>query len=208
MKKLDVKCYWENVYHTKEFAQMSWYQKVPTDSLIFFQKMAIPKNARIIDVGGGDSYLVDYLLTTGYRNVSVLDIASKALEKAQKRLGQWADRVTWINADINLYQPTQTYDVWHDRATFHFLLEEGLVHRYVEQTRRALSTDGLLFIGTFSEKGQAHCSGLPVRQYAKEKLAEVFQPYFQEMDSFNTDHFTPSGKVQSYSFCTLRKKTE
>lgn len=206
MKKFCTKKHWENIYDTREFPQMGWYQKIPVDSLIFFQKMSVSKDARIIDIGGGDSYLVDYLLSLGYNDISVLDISEKALEKAKKRLGQWADKVKWISSDINHFSPTQTYDVWHDRAAFHFLLDDVKIRQYVETAEKSLSSKGMLFVGTFSQQGPLQCSGLPVTRYTKEKLAETFSPYFEEIYSLNTDHVTPSGGVQNYSYSALRKK--
>ena len=127
--------HWETVYETKNPSQVSWTQKIPKTSLEFIRSFGLEKSAKIIDIGGGDSHLVDYLLDDGFENVSVLDISSKALEKAKARLGERANQVNWIVSDITEFQPNMNFDVWHDRATFHFLTKSEEIEKYLETAR-------------------------------------------------------------------------
>ena len=202
---LDKLKHWEKIYQTKDFTEVGWYQKTPTVSLSFFEESKITKDAKILDVGGGDSFLVDHLLDLGYLHVHVLDLSAKAIEKSKVRLGKDASKVTWINTDILLFEPKEKFDVWHDRAAFHFLLDPKEIEKYVRIANESVSEGGLMLIGTFSDQGPTHCSGLPVTQYSIEKLAEVFSPYFQKTKCFQTDHITPGGAKQHYTFCTFRK---
>jgi 2-polyprenyl-3-methyl-5-hydroxy-6-metoxy-1,4-benzoquinol methylase len=200
--------HWEKIYETKNFSEVGWYQKTPTFSLSFFEESALPKTSKIIDVGGGDSYLVDHLLDLGYLQVHVLDLSSKAIDKAKARLGENASKVTWIHSDVLHFETIEKYDTWHDRAAFHFLIDPQEIAKYVQIANNSLSENGLMFIGTFSDRGPTHCSGLPVTQYSIEKLTEVFSPYFQKINAFNTDHITPGGTRQHYTFCSFRKKVQ
>ena len=134
--KLDRKKHWETVYETKNPDQVSWTQEIPKTSLEFIHSFGLKKTAKIIDIGGGDSKLVDYLLDEGFENVSVLDISSKSLEKAKKRLGKKAEKVNWIVSDITDFEPNMTFDVWHDRATFHFLTTTNQIKKYMETARK------------------------------------------------------------------------
>jgi 2-polyprenyl-3-methyl-5-hydroxy-6-metoxy-1,4-benzoquinol methylase len=154
--------HWEQVYSTKQLHEVSWTQEIPTTSLQYIHTLLLPNTAKIIDIGGGDSKLVDYLLQEGFENITVSDISATALEKAKKRLGAKADKVTWIVSDINNFEPTETYDVWHDRATFHFLTTAEQVHAYLEKARKAVRN--YLTIGTISDKGPDKCSGFPVHK--------------------------------------------
>jgi 2-polyprenyl-3-methyl-5-hydroxy-6-metoxy-1,4-benzoquinol methylase len=155
--------HWETVYNTKSANEVSWTQAIPATSLDFIHSFNLPKSAKIIDVGGGDSKLVDYLLEEGFENITVLDISSKALEKVQKRLGKNATKVNWVVSDIADFEPNTNFDIWHDRATFHFLTTEEQITKYLNIARNAVS--GFLTIGTFSENGPKKCSGLEIKQY-------------------------------------------
>lgn len=159
-----IKSHWDNVYQTKHPNQVSWTQEKPKISLEIIHSFGLDKTAKIIDVGGGDSKLVDYLLEEGFENITVLDISAKALEKAQKRLGDKAKKVTWIVSDIMDFHPATAYDVWHDRAAFHFLTSEDQIAKYFDTARNAVT--GFLTIGTFSILGPEKCSGLPIKQYS------------------------------------------
>lgn len=205
MENTEKENHWEKVYQTKNFTEVGWYQKIPTLSLSFFEEMEVSKNAQVIDVGGGDSYLVDHLLQLGYAHLHVLDISGKAIEKAKDRLGENASKVTWFQSDVLRFEPQVKLDVWHDRAAFHFLLDQQEIEKYVQIAHKSLSENGLLFIGTFSDAGPTHCSGLPVTQYSMEKLTQVFSLYFQKINCFHTDHITPSGVKQHYTFCSFKK---
>ena len=169
MNNIDRKNHWETVYETKNPDQVSWTQELPQTSLDFISSFELSKDASIIDVGGGDSKLVDYLLEKGFENITVLDISEKALEKVKNRLGSKAQKVNWIVSDITEFEPTTTYDVWHDRATFHFLTTNAQISKYMEIARK--SVNQFMSIGTFSEKGPTKCSGLDIKQYTEQTLA-------------------------------------
>lgn len=205
MANFDKEQHWEKIYQTKNFTEVGWYQKTPTVSLAFFEESKIPKTAKILDVGGGDSYLVDHLLDLGFAHIHVLELSRKAIEKAKNRLGEYATKVRWINSDILMFEPKEKFDVWHDRAAFHFLLDPQEIKDYVQKANESISEGGLMLIGAFSEQGPTHCSGLPVTQYSMDQLASVFRPYFQKTKCFQTDHITPGGARQHYTFCSFIK---
>ncbi len=164
MNSQERKAHWEHIYATKTLKEVSWYQPKPETSLAYFTANNIAKNAAIIDVGGGDSFLVDCLLEEGYTNLTVLDISAKAIQRAKDRLGNKASKVTWIVSDVLEFQPTQTYDVWHDRAAFHFLTEAKDIEHYKQLVSKASTKGGVLVIGAFSKKGPTKCSGIPITQ--------------------------------------------
>lgn len=195
--------HWDKVYETKNPHEVSWTQEIPTTSLEMIHSFGLDRSAKIIDIGGGDSKLVDYLLDEGFENITVLDISAKALGKAQARLGENAKKVSWIVSDITQFKPQTTYDVWHDRATFHFLTEETQVKKYVDLTKQAVT--GYLTIGTFSENGPEKCSGLFIRQYTEETLASVFGESFEKLSCKRENHVTPFGTVQNFVFCSFKK---
>jgi cyclopropane fatty-acyl-phospholipid synthase-like methyltransferase len=199
------KPYWENVYSTKDTKKVGWFQPRPALTLSLMEELGIPKDATIVDIGGGDSYLADFLLADDYKNVTVLDISANAIEKAKLRLAEKSELPDWIVSDIREFEPHRQYNLWHDRAAFHFLTEEADIINYVETAKNGIIENGLMIIGTFSDKGPDTCSGLPVRQYALEELQQTFSPYFETVKKFNTDHITPSGLSQNYSFCIFRK---
>ncbi len=201
---MDRKNHWETVYKTKNPDQVSWTQANPQTSLDLIHSFGLDKSAKIIDIGGGDSKLVDWLLIEKYENISVLDISEKALEKSKKRLGEKAGKVTWIVDDITEFKPKTTYDVWHDRATFHFLTSPEQIQKYVTLARN--SVKGFLTIGTFSKDGPTKCSGLEIQQYSEEKLTSVFKNGFDRIQCVSEDHITPSGTVQNFNFCSFSKQ--
>ncbi len=205
METRECKKHWDTIYGSKEMEEVSWYQPVPSLTLEFIKKTALPKTAKIIDIGGGDSLLVDHLLEMGYMNITVLDISETALNKAKERLGTLADKVTWIHADATSFGHHERYDFWHDRATFHFLTEEREIDSYRESVQTALKDQGLMLIGTFSEKGPERCSGLKVKQYSESTLTRCFEKYFIKTDCSYHDHRTPSGELQNFVFCSFRK---
>jgi SAM-dependent methyltransferase len=205
MDKSIRKAHWENVYQTKEFYQMGWFQNHPTVSLDLIQKLELSKNAKIIDVGGGDSYLVDYLLEMGFHDLHVLDISANAIGKVKIRLGENAENVNWLIGDIIDFEFDKGFDLWHDRAVFHFLLSKDEINQYIENVKKAIKQGGYLIIGTFSEKGPDKCSRLPITKYSLAQLESAFSPYFKVLRAFNSDHFTPNGQVQNYSFCCFER---
>jgi cyclopropane fatty-acyl-phospholipid synthase-like methyltransferase len=201
--KDEQKAHWERVYATKQAHEVSWTQAVPQTSLDFIHSFDIRKTAKIIDIGGGDSHLVDFLLAEGYANITVLDISENALSRAKERLGEQAENVTWIVSDITNFNPTTRYDVWHDRATFHFLTEEKQIKYYQNLTAKAVK--GYLTIGTFSENGPEKCSGLTIKQYDERTLATVLSTRFDKIKCINEDHITPFGTQQNFTFCSFKK---
>ena len=198
------KAHWENVYETKTPEQVSWTQAVPITSLRLILETGIAKDAAIIDIGGGDSHLVDHLLEAGYSNITVLDISEKALERAKIRLGERSSLVTWIVSDINTFNPKQTYEIWHDRAVFHFVTDEVAIQNYVH--RVANHVGGYFIVGTFSENGPLKCSGLEIKQYNETGFQQLFGAYFDEMGCFTEDHVTPFDTVQNFIFCSFKRR--
>lgn len=196
--------HWETVYNTKSPEQVSWTQKIPALSLEWIESFQLPKNAAIIDIGGGDSTLVDFLLEKGYEDITVLDISETALEKARQRLGDKSKKVNWIQADVTDFKPDRSYDLWHDRATFHFLTETEQVAKYLALAGSIVNN--IMMIGTFSIDGPAKCSGLPITQYSEEKLAALFDKDFEKMNCRYKDHITPFNTIQNFLFCVFRKK--
>ena len=197
------KNHWEAVYETKQPNEVSWTQEKPETSLDFIREIHLEKSSKIIDIGGGDSKLVDFLLDEGYENITVLDISANALERAKKRLGKKSEKVNWIVSDISEFEPETTYDIWHDRATFHFLTTEEQVEKYVEITGKWVT--GFLIIGTFSEIGPKKCSGLDIKQYSKSELEKQFSNRFKKSKCKTENHITPFGTKQNFTFCVFEK---
>ena len=200
----DNKNHWENVYETKNPDQVSWTQKKPQTSLDFILSSGLGKDASIIDIGGGDSNLVDFLLEEGYENITVLDISAKSLEKAKKRLGDAAGKVKWIVTDITAFEPTETYDIWHDRAAFHFLTTSEQVSKYIDIAEK--NVNNFMILGTFSKNGPTKCSGLDIQQYDEESLSEKFEKSFKKVNCITEDHTTPFDTVKNFVFCSFKKQ--
>ncbi|HYM92938.1 MAG TPA: class I SAM-dependent methyltransferase [Chitinophagaceae bacterium] len=198
--------HWEKVYSTKQPHEVSWTQELPKTSLEFVHSFNLPKSASIIDIGGGDSKLVDYLISEGFENISVLDISEKALEKAKQRLGVKAAKVKWIISDVTKFHPSTTYDLWHDRATFHFLTSADEIKTYMSSAREAVKS--FLVMGTFSDKGPKKCSGLDVHQYTEEELQQQLANGFTKIKCITEDHTTPFNTKQNFLFCSFRKSTK
>lgn len=205
METFDRKKHWEKIYETKELKDVSWYQPTPETSLSFFKQFNVPVNAKIIDVGGGDSLLVDHLLDMGYKDITVLDISEAALERAKKRLGTKAEMVKWIVADAATFKPTEKYDFWHDRAAFHFLTQEQEIENYLDTVQKSIKPTGVLVIGTFSEQGPKKCSGIEIKQYSEKSMIERLQKFFEKIKCITVDHKTPFDTIQNFVFCSFRK---
>lgn len=200
------KTHWENIYHTKDPTQVSWFQEHSALSLDFIKATGVEKTGQIIDVGGGASRLVDDLLTEGYQHITVLDISAAALQVAQQRLGSQASLVTWIEADITQVElPNNYYDVWHDRAVFHFLTQTQDRKRYVETVRRSVKAGGHIIVATFAPEGPNRCSGLDIVKYDPEHLYNEFGNDFELVNSSNETHRTPFGTEQKFIYCYCRK---
>lgn len=198
--------HWEQVYRKKRSDKMSWWQEVPRTSLDLVRSLDIGRDARIIDAGGGDARLVDCLLDEGYQNLTVLDISEEAIARARERLGGKGAGIRWIAGDITNFHAQDEFEVWHDRAAFHFLTDEDLITRYVEIAGKAIVPGGYLIIGTFSDTGPLSCSGLPVRRYSEGELLSAFGTRFDLIDSLKEDHPTPSKVMQNFIFCRFRKR--
>ncbi|WGF92390.1 class I SAM-dependent methyltransferase [Aequorivita marisscotiae] len=201
--KLDRKKHWETVYETKNPDQVSWTQEIPKISLKIIHSFKLNKDAKIIDIGGGDSKLVDYLLEEGYNNITVLDISEKAIAKAKKRLGEKASKVNWIVSDITEFEPDTSFDVWHDRATFHFLTTDDQIKKYTNIA--TIFVRGYLIIGTFSQNGPKKCSGLEIKQYNEEELTSELKKGFDKIQCITEDHLTPSNTTQNFLFCSFKR---
>ena len=194
--------HWDTVYKTKAPNEVSWTQDVPKTSLDFIHSFGVTKAAKIIDVCGGDSKLVDYLLVEGFENITVLDISSEALEKTKTRLGINAEKINWIVSDITAFKPETTFDIWHDRATFHFLTSSEQIEKYLDIAGKSVS--GFLTIGTFSDNGPEKCSGLNIKQYNEEKLTADLKNGFEKIRCITEDHTTPFGTKQNFLFCSFK----
>lgn len=197
--------HWGNVYATKEETAVSWFQTVPQVSLDLIVRAGLGLDAAIIDIGGGASRLVDHLLAAGYRNLTVLDITDNALEKSRQRLGVTAGQVQWIPSDITAWQPDRVYDIWHDRAVFHFLTDAGDRQLYRSALLKGTKPGSQVIIGTFALDGPEKCSGLPVRRYDAATLGLELGPAFTLMESIKSDHQTPSGNIQRFEFCRFAR---
>lgn len=200
----DTKQHWEKVFSTKLPEEVSWTQAVPLTSLSLIHETGVSKSDPIIDIGGGDSHLVDNLLAEGYTDVTVLDISGEALKRAQARMGDAAATVQWIESDIKNFTPTRAYAVWHDRAAFHFLTEPEDIERYAETVGKSVSQ--YLIMATFSESGPEKCSALPVSRYTEQNMEEVFGKHFGLLKSFTENHTTPFNTLQNFRFNLFAKR--
>lgn len=198
--------HWEQVYQTKQPDGVSWFQAHATRSLELIRSVGASVDANIIDVGGGASTLVDDLLDSGFQHLSVLDLSASALAVAHKRLGASGDRVSWIAGDIrDVPLPAQTYDIWHDRAVFHFLTDPADRAAYVRQVMKSVKPGGHVIVATFAPDGPEQCSGLPVARYAPEQLHGEFGPAFELLEHTSEAHQTPWGSVQHFVYCHCLK---
>jgi len=197
--------HWEQVYQRKRSNEVSWYRPHLDRSLEFIARSPAGTNASVIDVGGGASTLVDDLLARGYGNVTVVDLSARALEVARKRLGDAGTRVHWLVGDITtLPLQEHAYDVWHDRAVFHFLTTAEEREAYVAAVRRAVKPGGLVLVATFGPEGPLKCSGLDVRRYSAEGLHAEFGDDFVKIDELVEVHHTPAGGTQQFVYCLCR----
>jgi len=205
MEEFDRKNHWEQIYQTKKPDEVSWYQPMPVTSLSFFDQYNVPKEAKIIDIGGGDSYLVDHLLNLGYKDITVLDISESSLERAKSRLGNRSGLVTWIVADAAIFKPIERYDFWHDRAAFHFLTKEDEIQNYIHTVHQSINPSGILVLGTFSEQGPKKCSGIEIKQYSETSMTELLKGSFEKIKCITVEHKTPFDTIQQFIFCSFRK---
>jgi ubiquinone/menaquinone biosynthesis C-methylase UbiE len=206
MTASDRQAHWQNVYLTKGEQQVSWTQPSPEPSLSLIEKFASGLRAPIIDIGGGASRLVDALRQRGYAAVTVLDLSQAALDAAKQRLGPDAANVQWIAADVTQWQPSAAFDIWHDRAAFHFLVEAADRDAYLHRLRRGVKPGGHAIIATFALDGPEKCSGLPVQRYDPDGLSKTIGPAFELIEQRAHRHTTPWGAVQSFQFSVLRRR--
>lgn len=205
----DVKTHWEKIFTRKSPHEVSWYKPHLSVSHQLIERAGVSQSAAIIDIGGGDSSLVDDLLNAGYTNVTVLDISTAALERSKARLGRTANTVTWLAADITRAAlQANAYDLWHDRAMFHFLTDPASRNAYIGLCTTAVKPGGKLIIATFAADGPEQCSGLPTMRYAPTDLEHQFAPSFHLIESVPELHTTPAGKVQSFVYCMFDKRVK
>ena len=201
--------HWEKVYSSKDSDEVSWFQEHAELSLKIIRNNGTPADASIIDVGGGASTLVDDLIDYGYSAITVLDLSISALEKAKMRVGNKGASVSWLEADVlSADLPINTYDVWHDRAVFHFLTSESERHQYVKQVLRSVKHGGLVIVATFAEDGPDKCSGLPVMRYSTSALHAEFGELFKLLGSEPEVHFTPAGNEQKFVYCCCKRSKQ
>lgn len=206
MNKEERKNHWNTVFKTKNHNDVSWYQQVPQVSVDLIHEIALPKNAPIIDIGAGDSALIEILLNEGYTDLSVLDISAEAISKSQQRLAKKADKVHWITADITTFKSSKNYLLWHDRAAFHFMFEEDDRRNYILNAKEFIENKGYLIVGTFSQNGPEKCSSLPLNRYSEEELTATFEPHFTKDKCLLSVHTTPFNTSQEFTFCRLKKE--
>jgi SAM-dependent methyltransferase len=197
--------HWQNVYITKGEGDVSWFQESPQPSRDLIALTGATRNTAVVDVGGGASRLVDALLDDGYTDLTVLDLSEAALAAARTRLGKRASQVHWIAADVTRWEPGRLYEVWHDRAAFHFLTEPSDQRAYVACLERALRPGGHAIIGTFALDGPERCSGLPVSRHDAESIGRLLGEGFTLIDSRRHEHATPSGATQRFQFSSFRR---
>ena len=197
--------HWDTVYRTRDPQQVSWYQEDPARSLALIESTGVSTRARLIDVGGGASRLVDHLLAAGFVDVTVLDVAEAALAHARDRLGSAAGEVTWIEGDVTTYPFARRYDLWHDRAVFHFLCDEADRNRYGAQVRTAVAPGGHVIIATFGLDGPDQCSGLPIVRYDSTAMTRALGPGFAPVGFEEELHRTPAGGSQHFLYGHFRR---
>jgi 2-polyprenyl-3-methyl-5-hydroxy-6-metoxy-1,4-benzoquinol methylase len=206
MSEVGRKAHWENVYTSKGEKEVSWFQENPAPSLELIALAGLSADAAIIDIGGGASRLVDSLAAQKFERLTVLDLSKAALDAASKRLGDKGADIEWVVADVTTWEPSQTYDLWHDRAAFHFLTDQADQSAYVERLKKAIKSGGYVIIGTFALDGPERCSGLPIVQYDAASLSAILGPDFQLIDARRHDHATPWNAVQRFQFSMFRRR--
>jgi SAM-dependent methyltransferase len=206
MNDVSRQSHWEKVYATKGESEVSWFQETPVTSLELIRLAGAIRTSGIIDIGGGASRLADGLVSQGFGDVTVLDLSAAALAAARSRMDDNANRVTWIAADVTIWEPSRTYDVWHDRAAFHFLTDPEDQAAYTARLRRALRPGGHAIIGTFAPDGPERCSGLAVSRHDAGSLAATLGGGFELIDTRRHEHITPWGTSQRFQFSTFRRE--
>ena len=206
MEDASRQAHWENVYTTKGENEVSWFQQSPAPSLELIVQAGAARRSAIIDIGGGASRLVDHLVEQGFEDVTVLDLSGAALAAARSRLGVRAERVSWIVADATTFEPVKAYDIWHDRAAFHFLTDVSDRAAYIDRLGRALKIGGHAIIATFALDGPEKCSGLPVARYDSASLEQTLGTMFKLVHTQRHEHATPWDSRQIFQFSIFRRE--
>ena len=197
------KSHWENIYKTKKIDGVSWFQQNPTESLELIEKYSSNNSSKIIDIGCGKSFLADNLLELNYTDISLVDISSNALTEVEERLKNKS--LNFIETDILNFKSNYKYDIWHDRAVFHFINKREGVEKYISLCNKYINKSGILIIGTFAEDGPLKCSGLEIKRYSINNLKELFKENFEFIEGFKKLHSTPFDTQQSFTFCVFKK---
>jgi SAM-dependent methyltransferase len=202
---IDAADHWDRIYASTRSTELSWYKREPAVSLRLVERMAADPSVAVIDIGAGASFLVDRLMADKFTNLTVLDVARHALDEVRERLGDDARHVSFVHHDLLTWEPDRRYDVWHDRAVFHFLTDNTRRDRYVDIAARAVRAGGALVLATFAEDGPTRCSGLPVSRYSAEDLEGVFSEFFSLVEHEREQHVTPGGVDQSFTWTVFRR---
>lgn len=205
-ERLIQKHHWDDIYSSRLAEEMGWYQEVPEISLSLIRSTELLAGASVIDIGAGESSLAESLIESGAMKVTILDVSQKAIQRSRERLEGMPSKFKWIATDILKFRPNQKYDIWHDRACFHFLTLQSEMSKYVEIAKKAIAPGAYLIIGTFSLEGPEKCSGLPVKRYDHRSLQKTFTG-FELMSYQYLDHKTPTGNHQNYIFCLFKAET-
>ncbi len=207
-REMERREHWEAVFATRAPQEMSWFQSSSKHSLELIERARIGARDGIIDVGGGCSSLIDQLLEYGYQDLSVLEISAKALEISRARLGLRAERISWIEADVTQFRAQRRFKLWHDRAVFHFMLQESEQRAYLKALRGALEVGGQLILAAFSPEGPKRCSGLEIRPYDEARIKETLGGEFELLESQREQHLTPAGKIQEFNYFRFLRRAE
>ena len=202
---MEKKKHWENIYQTKNIDGVSWYQETPYESIELIKKFSTTDSDMIIDIGCGKSFLADNLLKLNYKNITLVDISLNALKEVKERLNNKS--LNFIETDVLNLKLERTFDIWHDRAVFHFITNKKSVEKYISLCNEYIGEGGKLIIGTFAEDGPLKCSGIEIKRYSVENLKELFKENFEFIEGFKKLHCTPFDTQQSFTFCVFRKIT-
>lgn len=205
MEKKSDKLHWDDIYGRKKFSEVTWFQPELSVSLGLIDALKLPKESHILDAGGGASTLADKLLERGYQNISVMDLSQNALEQSKNRLGDKSANITWLVGDVTTYDFKEKFDLWHDRAVFHFLTDKSDQEKYLKNLVSSLKSAAYFIISTFAEDGPLKCSGLEIVRYAKEDLVSKFSPYFELVDFKKETHVSPGGMEQKFNYWVFKR---
>lgn len=198
--------HWNQIYSEKDYTEVTWFQSYPSVSLKLINSLNLSKDSSILDVGCGATMLLDVLIAEGFQNITAIDLSHSALEQLRQRLSSNQQLINWIEGDITIYHFDNTFDLWHDRAVFHFLTTEQEQQLYINQLNKYLKANGNLIISTFAEDGPLKCSGLEIKRYAKDELIDKFSEFFEFLHFEKETHVSPKGMEQKFNYWVFRKK--